>query len=54
VRGVRRYERAREGAKGKESFRWLTLKVEGKKSLSNDFIVNSSGIYRREKGDVIE
>ena len=43
-----------EGARERESFRWLTLKVEGrKKNLPNDFIVNSSAIYRREKGDVI-
>ena len=46
--------RVRGWARGRESFRWLTLKVEGrKKNLSNDFIVNSSAIYRREKDDAI-
>ena len=52
--GGRGCARVREIAKGRESFRWLTLKVEGrKKNLSNDFIVNSSAIYRREKDDAI-
>jgi hypothetical protein len=56
---VRGYAREREGAQGNARVRKGTRGCEGKRrlkeknSLSNDFIMNSSAIYRRKKDDAI-